>query len=76
MHYRYANQVCMTVHCYIWHSPDLRNDLSLATELTRNGACAINLSVKVCCEHPPSCGYELAQSQVFRGGSGNQSRED
>ena len=42
----------MTVHYYIWNSSDLRNDLCLATELTRNGACAINLSVKVCCEHP------------------------
>ena len=59
MHYRYAIQVCMTVHCDIWHSPDLRNDLSLATELTRNGACAINLSVKVCCEHPPPVATNL-----------------
>ena len=69
----------MTVHCDIWHSPDLRNDLSLATDLRRNGACAINLSVKVCCEHPPPVATNLhshkcsgADPEISQGGTNNK----
>ena len=69
----------MTVHCDIWHSPDLRNDLSLATDLTSDEACATNLSVKVFCEHPPPVATNLqshkcsgADPDISQGGTNNK----